>query len=123
MGLTLNYGAFVLERCLQLNGELEALSPTESWNHCYLKLQEEALHRDPPGLRATCHQSTSAPLCSCRETEIWHSAPARAGSPTQLWDSRDGDVLISKVSGYLHGIFSLVDSRVLPLFLLREHPS
>lgn len=123
MGLTLNYGAFVLERCLQLNGDLEALSPTESWKHCYLKLQGELLYRDHPGLRATCHQSTSAPLCSCRETEIWHSAPRRTGAHRQLGNSRDGDVLTSKVSGYMHGIFGLVDSRVLPSFLLREHPS
>lgn len=58
MGLTVSYGAFVLERCLQLN--LEALSPLDSWKHCYLKLQEGLLHRDHPGLRVTCPQSTSA---------------------------------------------------------------
>lgn len=73
MALTLSYGAFVLERCLQLKGDLEAFSPMESWKLCYLRLQERLLHRDHPGLRATCHQSTSAPPCSCSDTEIWHS--------------------------------------------------
>lgn len=41
MGLTLNYGTLVLERRLQQNSRLEALSSWQAWKYCYLELQKE----------------------------------------------------------------------------------
>lgn len=86
----MSYGAFVLERCLQLN--LEALSPLDSWKHCYLKLQEGLLLRDHPGLRAACPQSTSAAPGPAGRLEL------AMGCTWKGWTSRDGGILICKAS-------------------------
>lgn len=79
MGLTLNYGAFALERCLQLKGDLEALSPRESWKHCYLKLQQELLHRDHPGPVTRAPLLPRVPAGRLKFGTGWAESPNAAG--------------------------------------------
>lgn len=83
-------------------------------NFCPEPTQESEL----PGTRAPLLPCVPAGTLDFGTGRAEPSPPARAGSP----NSRDGDILISKVSGSIHGIFSPGESRVLPLFLLGDIP-